>query len=673
MSLYGTTSLYGQELYGNPTYLTELGTQTQAFNQAQESSIRKITGQLIINSHMQQFGRNVEDNSVLIGGATKERVAQSFISPVSFNLAEVQILARAGYSGNTDDIQMGVYIGTDISSATLVGSTTITAISNLNTQWNKGVFSNVLALSAGSTYWITAQNNLDTEETTYACLDYTTTGDFTGAKAIGTTWSVSTGTQYLMRTKSETEAQNDKIIEEVKSFNLVRDINAPTQTFIADLVNQDQKFAQGQSYSDYLQAGNVIKAFIGFDGADGVQYYQIFKGITENSPSTKSIAQMSAKCYMSKMLGDYTSSGVLGGLSYEEIIQVMAQRSGITELDLRTTGKTAPSVLSFANISTFNVADKARQATIDTMQFYNTDTLYTTERKKKTTTNNYLPKYYIRDDNFLIDGEVQVDTTKMINRITVTNDENGETTTDDSQLTVDDSQLTVGDYRTLGTVALTLGSTVASGTVGLTFSHGTIYGKPSIYMDWSSSGTTTRVIEDTRYCGNSSTYGSMAFTVYNKQYGIASGTTTITVNGCPISNAGATTVLAENQAQTSVESYGKYAQRVDNKILGNLADANYFTTELLQDRSIPQNIIKMNTRGIVDIYPDDVIAVYEPTRLKIQNLAITHMSQLQWNSHPAMFSSYIEAELRPYGIELSYLLTEDGGFLLQEDGNKILL
>jgi hypothetical protein len=218
-----------------------------------------------------------------------------------------------------------------------------------------------------------------------------------------------------------------------------------------------------------------------------------------------------------------------------------------------------------------------------------------------------------------------------------------------------------------------MGSTVASGTLGITFNHGTEYGKPTIYMDWSKDSALVRVEESVRSCGNSTTYGSIAFDVYNKNYGVGDGTTTVTVYGCPISNADTSTALAEQFDQSSYESFGKYSKRVDNKILANVTDASYFATECLNEYSQPISLIKMNSRGIVNIYPDDILGIYEPTRLKLANLAITKLHELTWNSNPASLTSYIEAEKTPYGIDLTYLLTEDSGYLLQEDGYKILL
>lgn len=667
MSLYGTSSLYGAELYGNPTYITTIGTQNQSFLDAQKANIRQVTGFITINSYFQQYGRAIEGEDIVIGGTGKEKIAQSFIAPRDVNISEVQVMMKTKYAGNVDDINIGLSIGTDISTATVIGSTTISPLNNFNNQWQKATFDSVVSLLAGSTYWIIVKNNADTEEINYASYDLTTTGDFNSAKAIGTVWGTSSGSNYITRIKSEVEVDNDKQIAEAKSFNLIRDVNVPVYSFSAEIVNQDQKYSQGQIFSDYMEAGNEIKAFIGFHSGTLTQYYQIFRGFTENNPSSKSVVTLTAKDYMSKMLGDYTSSGGLGGKAYEDIIQNVAERSGISNFDLRVTGKTSAAVLSFSNKTTSAIAEQVREATLDRMQFYNDTTLTTTQRAKKTTTNNIAPDYYINHDDFLIDGEIEINTDKMVNRITVTNDENGETTGTTG------TPLIVGDYRLLGTGTISLGSDTASGTLGIVFSHGTEYGKPTIFMDWSKDLGLVNVEEKWRSCGNSSTYGSIAFDVYNKKYGVDSGTTTISVYGCPISNAGTSTILVESFAQDSYEAYGKYSKRVDNKIFANTTDAGYFATECLNEYSEPISLVKMNTRGIVDVYPDDLLGVYEPTRLKLSNLCITKLCELNWTAFPASFNCYIEAEKTPYGIDLTYLLAEDGSFLLQENGDRILL
>lgn len=666
MSLYGTSSLYGAELYGNPTYITTIGTQNQAYLDAQSANVRQVTGLITINSYFQQYGRKVENDSVLVGGTGKERIAQSFVAPRTMNISQLQVLMKTKYAGNVDDINISLSSGTNISTATLVGSTTIEPLNNFNTKWQKATFDTVLGIAAGSTYWITVKNNSDSTEENYVCYDYSTTGDFASAKYTGTVWGTSSGSQYLTRIKSETVTDNEKTIEEVKSFRNVRDVNVPVYSFTADIVNKDQKYSQGQAFSDYLESGNEIKAYIGFEISGRTQYYQIFRGFTENNPSSKSVVGLSAKCYMSKMLGDYTSSGTLGGLAYEDIIETVARRSGITDFALRTTGSSAIGTLSFNNVTTSSIAEQAREATLDRMQFYNNTTLTTTQRAKKTVTNNIAPDYYIRDSDFLIDAEIDVNTDKMVNRITVTNDENGETTTDGNALSV-------GDYRILGSGTVSLGSDVSSGTFGISFSHGTEYGYPAVFIDWSQDDGYIRTEEISRNCGDYNSYGDISFNVYNKKYGVSDGTATITVYGCPVSNSGANTVLAENFDQDSFESYGKYSKRIDNKIFAGTTDASNFTTEFLNEYSQPINLIKMNTRGIVDIYPDDLVGVYEPTRLKLSNLAIVKLCELEWRAFPASFKCYIEAEKTNYGLDLTYLLQENGSYLLQENGYRILL
>jgi hypothetical protein len=46
---------------------------------------------------------------------------------------------------------------------------------------------------------------------------------------------------------------------------------------------------------------------------------------------------------------------------------------------------------------------------------------------------------------------------------------------------------------------------------------------------------------------------------------------------------------------------------------------------------------------------------------------------LKWNAYPASLTSYIEAEKSNIGLDLSYLLNEEGGYVLQENGDRILL
>jgi len=663
MALYGTTSIYGGVLYGNPEEFTELGTQTQGYLTAQESNIRKVTGRLVVNSHLVQYGRNVIDDNVLIGGTDQRRIAQSFISPKSFNLAKVGMLLKAGGADNTDDIKISITSGTAVGGS-LVGSTTISALSNINSVWKTAEFDNPLGLISGSTYWITAQNNLDTTEENYASYDNIELGDFNSAVCVSGTWTNGTDYQYLSRLISETEIDNDKVIPEVKSFRLVRDRDNPSYQFNAVLINEDQKFSPAQSYSSYMEAGNNVRALIGFDVSGTTQFYQIFKGLTEWSPSNKSTAELSAKCYMSKLLGDYTTSGTLGGQAYENIIETVARRSGITNFDLRTTGQTSINPLLFENMTTADIAEKVREATLDRLHFKNNDTLISTERAKAQVGYSSNPRYDISHDNFLIDADIEVNTDKLINRITITNDEDG-------KYTLDGNPLTVGDYQIIGSGTYSLGSSVGTQGATISFTHSASLGYPTIYMDWSVDGTALKLTETSRSCGDYDTKGNLIFTLTNRNYGVSAGTATVTVYGCPIINAGTSTVMAEALSQSSYETYGKYSQRFDNRILANVSDANSMASAILSDTANPLNIIKANTKGIVDLFPDDIVRVYEPTRLKLDNFGIVRLCELSWESYPASFKTYLEIEKTEYRQDLAYLLLETGDFILLETGDKI--
>lgn len=666
MALYGTTSLYGGVLYGNPNYITTLGTQYQSFIDAQNADVRRVSGQLIINTHMVQMGRNVLGNTELIGGSGTERKAQSFIAPYSMSLAGVSMMLRAGATGNTDDINVSLIVGTS-PYGTLVGSTNITAPQNLALQWKKATFNSPITLSSGSTYWIVAKNALNSTNSYYTGYDSLQIGDWNSAAFGSGTWTIGTDRQYFARTISAVEVENDKQVAELTSFKLVRDAESPSNQLTCEIINANQKYSEGEAYSDYMTAGNECRAYIGFNiGSNTAQYYQVFKGITENSPVGVSNGQILAKDYMGKMLGDYTSSGTLGGVAYETAIQTMATRSGIASFGLRTTGLTTANPLSFQNNTTSDICEKIREATSDVMQFRNDGTLRTEVNAKLNTYNWTTPKYYIQHDENMLDCEVEKVTDKLINRITVTNDENGETA-------IDFNTLKVGDYITIGTGTYSMGSTTGTQNGTLSFTHASALGYPTIYMDWSTAGTQIKLTEVSRSCGNSTTVGNITFTLTNKAYGVSAGTTTLTVLGCPISNAGTATVLSETLAQSSYESYGKFSTRYDNKVLASVENANGLGTTILSQYSEPIRNMKMNTKGIVDLYPNDVIQVVEPTRLKLSNLGVTRLVELNWQNDPSMFTNYIEAWKLDMGFGAYFMLQENGDYILQENGDKIYL
>jgi hypothetical protein len=101
--------------------------------------------------------------------------------------------------------------------------------------------------------------------------------------------------------------------------------------------------------------------------------------------------------------------------------------------------------------------------------------------------------------------------------------------------------------------------------------------------------------------------------------------------------------LVEKLAQSSFEKYGKYSTRYDNYVLASSADALELADDILSLYSEPRRILKMQTKGIVDLYPNEIITVTEPTILKIDNMAITKCVELEWNNYPSAFNNYVEA------------------------------
>ena len=81
----------------------------------------------------------------------------------------------------------------------------------------------------------------------------------------------------------------------------------------------------------------------------------------------------------------------------------------------------------------------------------------------------------------------------------------------------------------------------------------------------------------------------------------------------------------------------------------------------------------MQNKGIVDLYPNEIINIVEPKTTKLNHLGVVTLSELEWQNTPASFMSYIEAVKTPISDKNNFVLTEDDELMLTEDGYRILI
>lgn len=343
------------------------------------------------------------------------------------------------------------------------------------------------------------------------------------------------------------------------------------------------------------------------------------------------------------------------------MIQTIATHAGIASFSLRTTGKTSKSGITFQNLLSSSIAEQIRSATLDSLQFKNGSTLISAARAKSITGPGTAVKYALKSSDFILKDSISIDISSedMINRITVTNDENGETS-------IDGKSLSVGDYQTIGTAS---GSLLASEQTKQITVNFTKYS--CIYIEVSDAESDCSINEISRDCGDYNSYGSVVLELKNKNYPSSAGDYNITVKGCPISNSASGTILVEKINQNSIETYGKYSERIDNKIFANVTDMGEFAAAVLDEKAIPKETIKANCRGIVDIYPDDPIS-FTDEKTKLDHMALAETISLSFVNYPASFGMYLEARRLPFNLVGSMLL-DSGGYLLREDSGKIKL
>jgi hypothetical protein len=638
---------------------SRITTVTDAYKTAQESSIRKVKGLLLLVSHYKQYGDSVVDEKEM-GGSSYVKLGQGFVAPKSMDISGVEVFI-SGSDGNDAKIKASIQGDTGgLPDGNELGSGVGATVNDYDYIWRRVDFTSAVSITAGTTYHIVIENNPTSDpDNFYVAVDTKGTYDLGCEKYVSGAWTADNTKMLITRLVSSLEADNEQEIEEVLSWKIVRDRDVPAYQFESMIANINSKYSIGQLYSSYLEGGKKIKAYLGLvTGGTLLTYYLAFLGLTENSPASSGEAIIRAKCYMSKLIADRLSASDLGGDAYEDMIESVATHAGIDSFSLRVTGKTSRTGIEYKDMSASDIAEKIREATIDRLQFKNTNTLYSTERAKANISGASTIKYYVKDSNFLTDLNVETQMDKLVNRITVTNDESGETTTDASNLNV-------GYYQTIGTGSGVLGSSTETQNVTISFSK-----YACIYNQWSNSGSaSTAISEIGRDCGDYNSYGSMVFEVRNKNYPTSSGTYNITANGCPISNAGSITVLAEKINQSSWESFGNYSQRIDNRIFANTTDASDFCDSVLNEKAYPIYKIKSNCRGIVDLYPDDIIAFYD-AKTFLDHIGIVTLCELNYDNEKNGFSMYLEAEKMKYQ-EVDFLLLEDSNYLLQETGYKI--
>ena len=638
----------------------QLTVPSAAFITAQAAKVRRIAGKLIIVSHYQQYGR-IPSGQREIGGSLAWVAAQRFTASKPFNLSGIEVFMK-GFTDNTSNIEISILNDTaGAPGSTVLGVGTALGPVEQTFKWLRINFNTPIALTGGTAYWIKVAVPSGATNNYFIATDALIAGE--GICQAGVSGSMATiaDTVLLTRLISGTEADNEQEINDLMSWRLTRSKKEPAQSFEAQLSNTDYKYSYGQSYSSYLEAGKIIKSYVGFE-VNGLNIYcRAFYGETESNPCGSADATLKAKCLMNKLLSDKMTSEALGNMAYETMIQTVATHAGISVFDLRTTGKTSKSGITFQDLLSSSIAEQVRSATLDTLQFKNGSTLISAARAKSTAGPGSTVKYALNSSNFLIKDSIKVEisTEDMINRITVTNDENGETSTDGAALNV-------GDYQTIGTASGSLLASEQTKTITITLTE-----YASIYMEVSDAEVDCVLTETSRDCGDYNSYGSVVVSLLNKNYPSAAGDYNLTVKGCPISNAGAGTVLVEKINQGSIETYGKYSERIDNKIFANAVDAGAFATAVLDENAVPKEIIKASCRGMVDIYPDDILS-FTDEKTKLDHVAIEETITLSYQNYPASFDMYIEARKLPFNL-VGFMLLDSGGFLLREDGGKIKL
>jgi hypothetical protein len=633
---------------------------TDDWKSAQESKIRIVSGALYIISHLSQYGRQANASKEL-GGSAGKKLGQSFIPPKSFACSAVEVFIK-GNPANTSLIKGSVCQDNSGVPGTVITSFSMSPVVSYEYAWERVQFNSDANLSAGTKYWIVFENySANMIDNSYVGIDAVSAGEYASASYISS-WVVDSSNVLMTRLVSSSDDDNEQKIDDAISWKITRDIEKPAYSLQATVVNSDYKYSYGHSHSSYMDAGKTIKAYIGLTVNGLMVNYLAFIGETEKNPASQATVTLNAKCLMKRLIEDQLTSESLDGIAYETMIQRVAEHAGITSFNLRTTGKISRSGISFRDLSASSIAEQVAQATVDRLQFYNTKTLHMTARKKASTAWNSDVKYEIREDNFIKDNEIslEVNTDNMINRLTVTNDENGETTTDGVALIV-------GDYQTIGSASGTIPAGTDTTRIQISFS---LY--QSIYIQFSDSENNVVIKEVSRDCGTYNTYGSIVLDITNKNYPSASASYNITVKGCPVSNSGSGTICIEKADQTSIDQFGLFSDRVDNKIFANITDAEEFANAVMNERSRPLEIIKARCRGIADIYPDDVVA-FNDNRMNLHHVAIARLIEISYSIYPANYEVYIEA-LKIPGRRYSFVSIESGsGDLLLETGEKIKL
>lgn len=657
MAKYGAIK-YAEDKYGNDNYIDST---TAGYKTAQAGINRRLYSLLMINSHYQQYGQTVDLTNQYIGTNAHRRLAQRFIAPKSLSVAGVMALLK-GASGNTGQIiaeiqteSSGKPSGTAVANASI----TISAVTCGTFKWVSFTFPDVASLTAGTPYWIVFREDGSTTNSYYLAFGergandqpgyYTFETGIYGSFKYGTgikygtdwtsNWTEITGYSLLSRLVSSATADNDQVIKEAVGWRLTRNRDIPAYDFNASIVNVDYKYSVGQAYEDYLSTSKRIKGYLGYDiSGTGIVYYRVFTGLSNESPASGDVLELGASCYMKRLLSDRLSSSALGGIAYEDALSAIAIHAGIPvgDQDLRVTGKTTKAGIYFKDQSASDMAEKIREATVDRLQFYNTQTLKSTARAKASVSDATAPTYILQPSDYLIDLQMGRETDKMINRVTVTNDEAGETTTDGATLTV-------SDYQTVGTASGTIASGSKTATVVITLTE-----YASIYNQVSNAETASEISSVTIDPGDYNSYGSVTVVVKNKLYPDNSADYDLTVSGCPITNAGAGTMLAEAMDYNSVQTYGLNGDRFDNIVFASQADADAMADAVISEKSVPIEKIKATARGIADIFPDDVVRFVEARKTKLNHLAIVTLAELTYTNDPAQFTLYIEAERTDY-------------------------
>lgn len=650
MALYASGK-YGALKYGNASYITST---TAGFKAAQAALVRKLYSALKIVSHFLQFGRAVSyPSTIYIGGSNHRRAAQKFICPISFTCTAVQLMMK-GASGNTGDIVVeiqtdnaGAPSGTAVANASRAD---VSAVVNGTQKWYQVDFKAGASLVAGTTYWLVARDDGATTNITYLAADdkggndepsfYTSElgiyGTFKyGAQKYGTSWAddwAATGYVLCARLISSAEVQNEQLVNEMVSWDLTRSRDLPCYEFSAGLINKDYRYSLGQIYSDWLDAGKKLKCYLGLEVSGVPVHYRVFIGETDQSPAEGDTLQLQARCLMKRLLDLSQTHSDLGATAYETIIQTIAADAGITAYDLRVTGKNSQAGLTLEDMTAFAAADKVREATIDRLQFYNAETIKTTARAKASASEASVPIYELSDDDFIISAQVGQDNDGLITRCTATNDEDGALTSDGNPLETD-------FYQSLGTAAGNCAAGAKTKDVTIAFVD-----KPVMYLQVSDAESDCEITAIDIDCGTSAVAGSITITLRNKNYPSAQGDYDLSVSGCPVLNASANVHIGETINPQSWRTYGKFSQRIDNKIIGSKADAEALADAVIAEKGTPIERVSAEARGVVDIYPDDIVRLVEARKTKLNHLVIITASELHYQKDPASFTMKLAGE-----------------------------